>query len=132
MAPMTTLELGSVEILQLKHQGLTVDSVPEAGQIVHLRENSNVSTGGISIDRTHDVHPSYIHLAQNAARALDAHFCGVDMIIEDYSVPADNHNYAIIEANYNPNITIHRHPGEGEPRLLGKAVLEELFPEAFS
>lgn len=131
LTPLTKIAKTSIEALQLKNQGLSFESVPKADEKVYLRENSNVSTGGLSIDRTDQVHPSYKAIAEKAAQILDANFCGVDIIISDYQLPADSNNYGIIEANFNPSILIHRFPGQGKARLLGKAVLEQLFPEAF-
>lgn len=126
-APLTIIEKGPIEQLQLKNNGLNFDSVPDEGQIVYLRENSNVSTGGISIDRTDDTHEGYKRIAEKASELLDANFCGVDIIIKDYTKEPTCDNYGIIEANFNPMIAIHRFPGEGTPRLLGKAVLDQLF-----
>ncbi len=51
-APLELIQLGELEQLMLKEQGLTIESVPQANQIVYLRENSNISTGGDSIDMT--------------------------------------------------------------------------------
>lgn len=131
MAPLTYLEKGHIEQIQLQQQGLNFESIPDKGQVVHLRENSNVSTGGISIDRSHEVDQSYKKIAAQVARALQANFCGVDIIIKDYKVPACKDNYSVLEANFNPNISIHRFPGRGQSHLLGRAVLEQLFPQAY-
>lgn len=131
-APLTVIQKGKIEALQLKNQDLTFDSIVDKGKKVFLRENSNVSTGGVSIDRTDHTHPSYKAIAEEAAKLLDANFCGVDIIISDYSQKADSSNYAIIEANFNPMITLHRFPSIGEERHLGLKVLEQLFPQAFN
>ncbi|MBU5583709.1 bifunctional glutamate--cysteine ligase/glutathione synthetase, partial [Enterococcus sp. S181_ASV_20] len=58
-SPLEKIQLGDLEQLMLKEQGLRIDSIPEKGQQVFLRENSNVSTGGDSIDVTA---VSYTHL----------------------------------------------------------------------
>ncbi|MCG4306505.1 bifunctional glutamate--cysteine ligase GshA/glutathione synthetase GshB, partial [Enterococcus lactis] len=41
-APLELIQLGELEQLMLKEQGLTIESVPQANQIVYLRENSNI------------------------------------------------------------------------------------------
>lgn len=128
-APMTLLEKGEIEQMQLHQQGLNFDSVPAKDQMVYLRRNTNVSTGGISIDRTDDVHESYKKLAVQASQALGAFFCGVDIIIPDRQVPADQSKYGIIEANFNPAMMIHRFVGRGQVRYLGLEVIKALFPE---
>lgn len=113
--------------MQLHQQGLDFNSIPDPDQIVYLRRNTNVSTGGISIDRTDDTDPSYKDLAVKASQALGAFFCGVDLIIPDRTVPADQSKYGIIEANFNPAMMIHRFVGRGQVRYLGLEVIKALF-----
>ncbi|HEX3009154.1 MAG TPA: bifunctional glutamate--cysteine ligase GshA/glutathione synthetase GshB, partial [Bacteroidales bacterium] len=50
--PLERIQLGESESIFLSLQGKDFDSVPNAGEIVYLRENSNISTGGDSIDFT--------------------------------------------------------------------------------
>ncbi len=78
--PLKKIALGDIEKLQLKEQGLTVDSVPEKGRKVQLRANSNISTGGDSIDMTDLMHPSYKALAVGITKAMGAAVlrCGFD------------------------------------------------------
>lgn len=45
--PLESIQLGELELLMLKAQGYRKDSIPTSGEIVFLRENSNVSTGEI-------------------------------------------------------------------------------------
>src|SRR5699024_4557339 len=86
-APLVEIGKGRLEQLQLNGQNLTLDSVPEKDQVVYLRENSNISTGGLAIDRTDEVHQDYKDLAIKSAKALGANFCGVDLIIKDFTQP---------------------------------------------
>src|SRR5699024_7933298 len=58
-APMAYIEKGSIETLMLREQGLTFEDIPKEGQTVYLRENSNISTGGDSIDFTKEMDESY-------------------------------------------------------------------------
>lgn len=130
-APLVEIGKGRLEQLQLNSQNLTLDSVPDRDQVVFLRENSNISTGGLAIDRTDEVHQDYKDLAIKSAKTLGANFCGVDLIIKDFSrALRSEEDYAVIEANFNPAIMIHLFPEHGKPRLLGIPVLQQLFPEA--
>lgn len=70
-APLELIQLGELEQLMLKEQGLTIESVPQANQIVYLRENSNISTGGDSIDMTDEFSEAY-KIAVSAVEALGA------------------------------------------------------------
>lgn len=77
--PLKKIALGDIEQLQLKEQGLTVESIPAKDQIVQLRANSNISTGGDSIDITDEMHLSYKQLAVGIAKAMGAAVrCGSD------------------------------------------------------
>lgn len=129
-APLTWIAKGREETSVLRDQGLTFDSIPADGEKVFLRQNSNISTGGISIDRTDEVLEEYKVHAAEAAKALGSYYCGIDMMINDWTEPASETNkYAIIEANFNPMITLHRFPGIGQERPIGLHVVYALFPE---
>lgn len=80
------IQLGDVERLMLKEQNLLTTSVPEKDQIVYLRENSNISTGGDSIDVTDNFDESYKQIAIEAVQALGAKICGIDLIVPDKSI----------------------------------------------
>lgn len=130
-APMAYIEKGSIEKLMLKEQGLTFDSVPEDGQTVYLRENSNISTGGDSIDFTDEMHESYNAIAVGIAEALEVNVTGIDLIIPDYQKPStkEEPGYSCIEANFNPAMNMHAYVTKGKGRRLTKGILEMLFPE---
>lgn len=87
--PLKKIALGEIEQLQLKEQGLSINSVPAKDQLVQLRANSNISTGGDSIDMTDQMHESYKQLAVGIAHAMGAKVCGVDLIIQDLNQPAE-------------------------------------------
>ncbi|MFZ7136168.1 bifunctional glutamate--cysteine ligase GshA/glutathione synthetase GshB [Avibacterium avium] len=129
--PLKKIALGDIEKLQLKEQGLTVDSIPEAGRIVQLRANSNISTGGDSIDMTDGMHPSYKALAVGITKAMGAAVCGVDLIIPDLHKPAEPslQSWGVIEANFNPMMMMHIFPYSGKSRRLTLDVIKMLFPE---
>lgn len=129
--PLKKIALGDIEKLQLKEQGLTVDSIPEAGRIVQLRANSNISTGGDSIDMTDEMHPSYKSLAVGITKAMGAAVCGVDLIIPDLHKPAEPslQSWGVIEANFNPMMMMHIFPYSGKSRRLTLDVIKMLFPE---
>ena len=126
ISPLEKLRLGSVETEFLASSDLSVDSVPAAGEVVYLRENSNISTGGDSLDFTDNIHPGYKDLAFAAASAVGAKISGVDMIIDDIATEPDGDNYGIIELNFNPALHIHDFPYRGENRRVETHVLNLL------
>jgi glutamate--cysteine ligase len=127
--PLEKIQMGEAEQMFLKAQNLDFESVPAEGETVYLRENSNISTGGDSIDFTDEIPESYKQIAVKAAKALNVAITGLDMIIPDYTQEATEDNYAIIELNFNPAIHIHCHPFKGKNRRLNEKLLDLLgFP----
>lgn len=127
--PLEKIQLGETEKMFLRNQFKNPFDVPEIGETVYLRENSNISTGGDSIDFTDDIDDSYKQIAIKAAKAAGATFCGVDMMIEDTGVGATDQSYSIIEINFNPAIHIHCYPYQGVNRKADDKILDLLFPE---
>ena len=124
--PLEKIQLGEAEAMFLKSQHKTFDDVPQNGEVVYLRENSNISTGGDSIDFTDDIPDSYKQIAIQAASALNVKITGLDMMIKDYHLEAKPDNYAIIELNFNPAIHIHCHPYKGKNRKLNEKLMDAL------
>ncbi|GMC00547.1 bifunctional glutamate--cysteine ligase GshA/glutathione synthetase GshB [Enterococcus thailandicus] len=133
-APLELIQLGDLEQLMLKEQGLTIDSIPAKDQIVYLRENSNISTGGDSIDVTAEFSDLYKEIAVAAVTALGAKVSGIDLIIPDKEIDpsTDEKAYGIIEANFNPAMHMHVYPFSGTGRRLTLAVLKLLYPEVWA
>lgn len=129
--PLKKIELGEIEELQLKEQGFNFETVLENGEIAYLRENSNISTGGDSIDMTDEVHQSYKELAVKITDAMMSKVCGVDLIIPNIKKEATKENYGVIEANFNPMMMMHIYPHQGKSRRLSLDILKMLFPEKF-
>ena len=127
--PLKKIELGEIEQLQLSEQGLNFESILAENEVAYLRENSNISTGGDSIDMTDEVHESYKKLAVEIVEAMMAKVCGVDLIIPNIKDECSKDNYGVIEANFNPMMMMHIYPHAGESRRLSLNVLRMLFPE---
>lgn len=124
--PLEKIKLDEIEKMFLAAQGLNFESVPNDGEKVYLRENSNISTGGDSIDFTDMIPNSYKRIAIKAAQSVNAKICGVDMIIKDITIPYPENNYAVIELNFNPAIHIHTYPYQGKDRKLAVRILHAL------
>ncbi|STO07025.1 bifunctional glutamate--cysteine ligase GshA/glutathione synthetase GshB [Exiguobacterium aurantiacum] len=122
--PLEKIEIDDIVVAFLRPQGKTPDSVLADGERVFLRENSNISTGGDSIDYTDRIADTYKQIAVAAAKAVGATICGVDMMIPSLEREGD---YGIIELNFNPAIHIHSFPYEGKERPIGETVLDLLF-----
>lgn len=113
----------------LQEQGLDLDRVPGKGQLVYLRYNGNLSTGGTARDVTDEVHPFNASLVVRAAQIVGLDIAGVDLVARDIRVPITQQRGAIIEVNAAPGIRMHHYPEEGKPRNVAGAILDYLFPE---
>lgn len=114
----------------LKDQNKDFNYIPKKDEIIYLRENSNISTGGDSIDFTDDIDNSYKEIALKAAKSVNAKITGVDMVISNITERAKENNYGIIEINFNPAIHIHSYPYKGTNRNVARKVLNLLFKES--
>jgi len=130
-SPLEIIELGDIELLMLDQQGYGPDDILPAGVKVDLRRNSNISTGGDSIDVTDSMHSSYKELAADMAKAMGAWACGVDLIIPDSSAIStkENPNCTCIELNFNPSMYMHTYCAEGPGQSITPKILAKLFPE---
>ncbi|MGT2844716.1 bifunctional glutamate--cysteine ligase GshA/glutathione synthetase GshB [Streptococcus hongkongensis] len=130
-SPLEKIQLGDIEKLMLAQEGLAEDSILEAGQKIELRRNSNISTGGDSVDLTNQMDTSYKKLAAQMAEAIGAWVCGVDLIIPDISKKAslEEPNCSCIELNFNPSMYMHTYCHEGPGQMITPKILAKLFPE---
>lgn len=122
--PLEKINLDENVKLFLKQKNKNFNYIPKKGEIVYLRENSNISTGGDSIDYTDIMPQRFKDIAVDSAKAVGAKICGVDMMLQDYS--DGNSKYAIIELNFNPAIHIHSFPYKGEERKVAERILKLL------
>lgn len=107
----------------LSRQGYSFDNVPNKGEMVFLRENSNVSTGGDAVDVTDKIDVTIKEGVRKAIRSIPGlRVCGVDVIIND-------DGYYIIEINEHPMLSMHHFPWIGEPRDVISKVIDGMFPE---
>jgi glutamate--cysteine ligase len=126
VTPLEKISIETVEENHLASQRKDADSVPEKGEVVYLRQNSNISTGGDSIDFTDEMLNDYKIIAVDSARAVGAKICGVDMIIQDVKEKPDENNHSIIELNFNPVLYPHNFPCQGQNRHVERKVLDLL------
>lgn len=118
------LENEPVTQLELTRQGLSADSVPVADQLVLIKRN-----GDLAYDVTDQVHPEVAAAAALAARVVGLDIAGIDLVVEDISRPFKAQGGAIIEVNAGPGLLMHLKPAEGQPRPVGAAIVEHLFPD---
>ncbi len=110
--------------LEITRQGFTPDTIPPLGAEVMIQRNGNVA-----FDVTDLVHPDVAATVSLAARIVGLDIAGVDLVAEDISRPLDEQRGAIVEINAGPGLLMHLKPASGEPRPVGRAIVDSLFPE---
>jgi cyanophycin synthetase len=126
---LTRINLDDSARLVLQQQALTPDTIPKMGQIVILRKNSNLSTGGTAIDVTDIVHPKNRQIAELAAQILALDVAGIDVVCQDIQRPLSEQGGAIVEVNAAPGLRMHLSPAEGQPRDVGAPIVDMLYPD---
>ena len=125
---LTRIKLDEEAIGYAREQGFELSDVPPRGTRVYLKRTGNMSTGGISIDRTEEAHPDNVELAELAAQVVGLDIAGIDLICPDIGVPVRETGGGIVEVNAAPGFRMHTHPTEGESQYVAKPVIDMLFP----
>ncbi|MGC1526928.1 MAG: cyanophycin synthetase [Phormidesmis sp.] len=112
----------------LASQGLTLETVLDIGEICYLRETANLSTGGTAVDRTDEIHPQTIWIAERASRLIGLDVAGIDVVTTDISKKLATADGVIVEINAAPGLRMHVAPSEGVARNVGAPILEMLLP----
>ncbi|MEI3599709.1 MULTISPECIES: acylphosphatase [unclassified Oceanobacillus] len=117
------------EILDfITEAGYTLESVPEKGKLIYLREKTNVSSGGDPIDVTDTIADEYKQIAIDALKAIPGFIHGgVDIIVNE----GKDIDEAAVVLELNPTAQIGGalFPLEGKARDIPKAIIDYYFPE---
>ena len=128
-SPLTKIHVDGMLLAVLTRGGLTLESIPDEGVCVSLRDSANLSTGGAAEDVTELVHPEISAMCERAARIVGLDICGIDLIAADISQPL-NPGGGIVEVNASPGLRMHLAPSEGAARDVGSAVVESMYPRS--
>ncbi|BAZ38521.1 cyanophycin synthetase [Calothrix sp. NIES-4101] len=124
---LTKIELDRTSYQLLERQGLTLNSVLPKDETCYLRATANLSTGGIAVDRTDEIHPENIWLAQRIVKTIGLDIAGIDVVTNDISRPLRETEGVIVEVNAAPGFRMHIAPSYGTPRNVAGAVVDMLF-----
>ena len=132
--PLTRLSLGDTELGHLSRQGLHPGYVPAADEVIVLRRNANLSTGGTSKDVTDNVHADVARLCRRVATTVGLDVCGIDLRLPDIGapLPPDTAGVGVIEVNASPGLRMHLAPYEGRPRDVAAEIIDQMYPPGTS
>jgi len=122
--PLLKIKIDEEVNRHLKNQGITTEHIPECGKKIYLRKNSNLSTGGDSIDVSDNIPEYYKQIAVNAAKSTGLLIAGIDIIISDLIITPSNKTYIVVELNAPPMLSMHAFPHIGKQRDIAKYVLD--------
>lgn len=129
--PLTKIKIDNITKQNLIEQNIKLNYIPTKGEKIYLRKESNISTGGDSIDVTDIVHPELKKIAVKAVRAIPGlAYAGVDLMTnKDISERPTKDSYIIVEINSSPGIYPQHFPYQGKSRNVAKNIIDLLFPE---
>ncbi len=113
----------------LEGRGYTLETVLGDREMCYLRATANLSTGGIAIDRTDEIHPSNIWLAERIVKIIGLDIAGIDVVTPDISQPLRDMDGVVVEVNAAPGFRMHVQPSLGIPRNVAEPVMNMLFPQ---
>lgn len=122
------IQIDDSMVNELQKQQLKLDSVPEQGQQVWLRANSNVHSGGDGVDATDELSDTEIAMAEAVAEAIPGlKLAGVDMLLPRDGSGVEPH---VLEVNSSPMITGHHYPWVGQGRDAAGMLIDAMFPRS--
>jgi D-alanine-D-alanine ligase-like ATP-grasp enzyme len=110
---------------KLRYSRLTLESVPESGQIVPLLDVANLSTGGDAQDVTDIIHNDYVQLAVRITKDFGLRLCGVDLLCSG-PIDANLAPYAVIEINSAPGLDNYASMGSDQESRVDTLYLKVL------
>ena len=125
---LTRIAVDRMTLQILERHGRTLETVLGDGEVFYLRATANLSTGGIAIDRTDDIHPENVWLAERVAKIVGLDIAGIDVVTPDITKPLREVEGVVVEVNAAPGFRMHVCPSRGIPRNVAEPVLDMLFP----
>jgi cyanophycin synthetase len=124
--PLTKIKVDADVLAHLAHVGMSLDTIPTDDEQVTLSNRTNLSTGATACDVTDRVHPSVARMCERVARLIGLDVCGVDLVIPDITIPITSGG--VIEVNASPGLRMHHFPSQGQPRDVGQALVDSVYP----
>jgi cyanophycin synthetase len=126
---LTRIVIDQTVLSVLGRQGYSLSTILDDNEIAYLRATANLSTGGIAVDRTDDLHPYNVWLFERVAKVIGLDIAGIDVVTEDITKPLPETDGVIVEVNAAPGFRMHVAPSRGLPRNVAAPVIDMLYPE---
>ncbi len=121
----------------LERHGFRQEDILEQGAKLSLLDNANLSLGGEAREVTETMHADFKQLAVSITREMGLRFCGVDIIVEDITLPLGQQrdSYVVLEINGAPGLDNYAALGTEQRQLvedLYLGILQAIEREHYS
>ena len=114
-------------IRKLRSMHLSMSTVPQAGEVVCVRDTVNMHVGG-SVTTIENVSEDVKRLCRRITEILGIYLAGFDIITRDISRPLEETNGVINEVNTSPGMNaMYKVPPEEQPVRVAEKIIESLF-----
>ena len=113
--------------IRLDELGLKLNDIPKKEEVIKLCYNCNSTRGGAMVSLGKQICKENADMLCGAAKVLDLNIVGFDILCEDINIPIKKSKGVIVEANHNPDITIHEVPMKGEINRVSKIIMRKLI-----
>lgn len=120
--PLCKIKLNGEAKRNLKKQRKKLTYIPHPDEKIYLRQNSNISTGGIGKDVTDKISSKLKKVAIEATKALGMVIAGVDIIYDEVAQKP-----YVLELNGLSGIDVHHFPVLGKPRDVAGDIVDLLL-----
>lgn len=100
----------------LNRYSMSLNSIPNEGQKITLRDVSNLSAGGECIDLTDSIYSDYKELCVSIAHDLNLDMCGIDILCPSICDPVTS--YVVLEVNSAPGLDNYAYTGNEQKEYL--------------
>jgi D-alanine-D-alanine ligase-like ATP-grasp enzyme len=114
----------------LKEKSYSLDTILPKNKKLILRQNANISSGGVAVDYTDTMSERFKKICLSAANAVRGVFVGIDLFTDDITSKNIDQPYTIIEINGAPDYDVHESPIVPESTInIPKILLQYFFKD---
>ncbi|MDA9128862.1 hypothetical protein N9J72_00085 [Candidatus Gracilibacteria bacterium] len=124
-SPLSHIIIDSELKSYISKQSLSLDYIGKNEEIIQLRGNSNIGTGGTLKNVSDIIHPSTKDLCIEIASVFGLGISGIDVIAKDISKTLDEQGGIILEINSSPGLG-------GDKELTGINTAQEVLKRVFN
>ncbi|OGT44349.1 MAG: hypothetical protein A3F13_09000 [Gammaproteobacteria bacterium RIFCSPHIGHO2_12_FULL_40_19] len=117
------IEMGIEQQTKLSDMGMTLTDIPKKNERIQLCYKCNSAVGGTIRTADHEICKENIALALRATKVINLDLVGFDILCEDIGKPIGPTRGFIIEANSNPDVSIHELSMEGATNCVTRKIL---------